>query len=254
MNISVCIDAVFNGKDFVESMNVLNVDGVIAFEFWSWWDKDVEAIQLAKERLGLTAVACCTKFISLVDESKRDDYLNGLQESITVAQKLGCKTLISQVGDDIGIERTLQKQSLIDGLKTAVSLLEVADIQLVFEPLNTKVDHPGYYLTHSDEAFEIAEAVGSPHVKVLFDIYHQQITEGNIIQNITENIDKIGHFHAAGNPGRHELYKGELNYPEIFRAINSAGYQGHIGLEYFPLEEPLQGDQLLLMSDRSSNL
>ncbi|MFK7801607.1 MAG: hydroxypyruvate isomerase family protein [Anaerolineae bacterium] len=241
MKLSVCIDAVYRGCDFVESMHKLSTIGLQAFEFWSWWDKDLEKILQAKESLNLELSAICTRFVSLVDVDQRDKYLAGLKETLDVAQRLGCKTIISQVGDDLGISRAIQTQSLIDGLKASVPLLEDAGIQLVFEPLNVLVDHPGYFLTRSDEAIEIAKAVNSPHVKVLFDIYHQQITEGNVIHNLTENIGWIGHFHAAGNPGRHELTDGELNYAEIFKAIASAGYQGFIGLEYFPKERPIIG-------------
>lgn len=241
MNISVCLDAVFSGKDFIQSMMEVSASGVKAFEFWSWWDKDLERIRQAKDELGLEVAAFCTRFISLVDASKRADYLAGLQESLQAARALGCKRLISQVGNDLGFSRFAQKRTLIEGLKACAPLLEKDDVTLVFEPLNTLVDHPGYYLSSSDEAFEIAETVGSSKVKVLFDIYHQQIMEGNLIQRITDNINHIGHFHAAGNPGRHELHVGEINYPAVFKAIDERGYQGYIGLEYFPIEEPTQG-------------
>ncbi|MBR5261383.1 MAG: TIM barrel protein, partial [Oscillospiraceae bacterium] len=101
-------------------------------------------------------------------------------------------------------------------------------------PLNVKVDHPGYYLTSSAEAFELVREAGSPNVKVVFDIYHQQISEGNIIPNIRKNIGLIGHFHAADNPGRMEPGTGELNYRKIFAEIDSLGYRGFVGLEYKP--------------------
>ena len=241
MNLSVCIDAVYRGKDFLEAMRELSSAGIKSFEFWSWWDKDIDQIRQAKDEFGMECVALCTHFISLVDGAKRDDYIAGLKESIKIAKSLGCSTLISQVGDDLGTSRAEQQQNLIDGLKACVPILEEANILLVFEPLNVRVDHAGYYLTHSDEAFEIAQAVDSKHVKILFDIYHQQITEGNLINNITNNIDLIGHFHAAGNPGRHELDIGEINYGAVFEAIRKVGYAGHIGLEYFPQNEPIQG-------------
>lgn len=221
MKISICMDALYSDKDFVESLKEISLAGVKAFEFCRWWDKDLESIRQAKEELDLTAAACCTHFISLVDMSKRTDYLQGLQDSILAAKQIGCKKLISQVGNDLGISRDAQKKCLIEGLKACVPLLEKEGIQLVFEPLNTLVDHHRYYLSSSEKAFDIADDVGSPHVKVLYDIYHQQIIEGNLIQRITDNIDKIGHFHAAGNPGRHELYYGEINYPEVFRAIDA---------------------------------
>ena len=178
----------------------------------------------------------CTKFISLVDPEKRSEYLEGLTESIAAAKQLNCPTLISQVGDALpGVSRDLQRQSLIDGLAEAKPLLESSGITLVIEPLNDRIDHKGYFLVQSDEAFDIVDAVNSDHVKVVFDIYHQQISEGHVIERLTDNIDKIAHFHVAGNPGRNELTVGELNYPNIFNAIAKAGYDRYIGLEYWPL-------------------
>ncbi|MEM7334402.1 MAG: TIM barrel protein [Chloroflexota bacterium] len=241
MKLSVCTDAVFYGQETTQALSQLSEIGWRAFEFWSWWDKDVEVILQAKERLGLTAVSHCTHFISLVDEAQRDAYIEGLQATIETAKRLGVKTIISQVGDDLGISRAVQKQCLVAGLKTAVSYLQNANMQLVIEPLNILVDHPGYFLIASDEGFEIIEEVNSPHVKLLFDIYHQQISEGHLIRRIVDNIDKIGHFHAAGNPGRHELDFGELNYSEIFKAIRATDYDGYVGLEYFPQNDPISG-------------
>jgi hydroxypyruvate isomerase len=130
---------------------------------------------------------------------------------------------------------------LVEGLRQAAPLLETAGIKLVIEPLNEKVDHPGYYLVHSAEAFEVVDEVASPNVKVVFDIYHQQISEGNLIPNIVANIDKIGHFHAAGQPGRNELGSGEINYAEVFAAIKRTPFQGFVGLEYWPKRDPADG-------------
>jgi hydroxypyruvate isomerase len=241
MKISISVGAVFQGRHFCDSLHELKQLGVEAFEFWGWWDQNLAEIRATKETLGLNAAACCTHFISLVDDSQRSAYLAGLQESIQAAGSIGCKTLISQVGNDLGTARADQRRNLIDGLRACVPFLEASDTTLVIEPLNTLVDHPGYYLTSSDEAFDIVSSVGSSYVKVLFDIYHQQIMEGHVIRRIVANIDKIGHFHAAGNPGRHELYYGELNYPEIFRAIEATGYTGYVGFEYFPLDDPAKG-------------
>jgi hydroxypyruvate isomerase len=114
------------------------------------------------------------------------------------------------------------------------------------EPLNIRVDHAGYFLSRSDEAFAIIDQVGSPQVKVLFDIYHQQITEGDLIRRIRANIGAIGHFHAAGSPGRHELDDGEIDYPKIFEAISSLGFEGDIAMEYFPVQAPLIGLKKLM--------
>ena len=234
---SVCIDAVFNGLPSDEALRATRDAGFSTFEFWSWWDKDLDQIANMADKLSLTPVVCCTRFISLVDPAERDNYLVGLEESIEAAQKLGIKKLISQTGNDLGTSTHNQTESVIEGLLACLPLLEQSGMELLLEPLNVRVDHPGYFLTSSDDAFKIVRAVGSPHVNVLFDIYHQQITEGDVIRQITDNIDLIGHFHAAGNPGRHELHIGELNYDEIFKAIDQSNYPGFVGLEYFPLDQ-----------------
>lgn len=241
MNLSVCIDAVFRGRPLHESLETIHSISIDTFEFWSWWDKDLNAIKAKKEELGLNVFAFCTKFVSLVDPSARNAYIEGLMESIEAAQFLGCPSLITQTGNDNGQPREVQRKCIVDGLKACAPLLEKAGISLLVEPLNVHVDHPGYFLSKSSEAFSIIAEVGSPNVKLLFDLYHQQITEGNLIPNLTENLSLIGHLHAAGHPGRNELYSGELYYPAVFQAIEDAGYNGYTGLEYFPKDEPLQG-------------
>lgn len=245
--LSVCIDAVFAGCDIQNSLESINQLGIRNFEFWSWWDKDINLIQKETERLGLTVTAFCTKYISLVDSAQRHNYIQGLSETIRIAKQLNCKMIITQVGNEHPrLSRSLQHYNIVTGLKACAPLLEAAGITLVIEPLNTLVDHPGYYLWSSDEAFEIVSKVNSPNIKVLFDIYHQQVMEGHIMSRIKQNIQYIGHFHAAGNPGRDELDNGEIHYPNIFRMIESTNYQGYIGLEYTPLEDPIEGLRRLL--------
>ena len=243
MRISVCIDAVFGGRPFKDSLKAIRTADVDTFEFWSWWDKDLKAVKAAKDELGLHVATFCTKFVSLVDPAARGAYIRGLEESIEAARFMGSPTLITQTGNDNGYSREYQRKSMIDGLKACAPLLEQAGITLLVEPLNLKVDHAGYFLSDSTEGFSIIEEVGSPNVKLLYDIYHQQITEGNLIPTITRNLELIGHFHAAGHPGRHELHTGEIHYPAVFQAIRAGGYSGCVGLEYFPQEDPLKGIQ-----------
>ncbi|MFD2611302.1 hydroxypyruvate isomerase family protein [Paenibacillus gansuensis] len=242
MKFSVCIDAVYSGADLEESLASIQKLGFRTFEFWTWWDKDIDRLNEARKRLGLNISCFCTKFISLVDESQRAAYLEGLSESIETAKKLGCTKLITQVGNELeGVAREVQRQALTEGLKAGVPMLEEAGITLLVEPLNLKVDHAGYFLSRSDEAFEIIREVNSSNVKLLFDIYHQQITEGDLIRSIQANVEVIGHFHAAGHPGRHELHTGEIHYSAVFEAIRATRYDGDVGLEYFPTEEPEKG-------------
>lgn len=239
---SVCVDAVFEKHSLREAVSQVKSCGIDAFEFWGWWDKDLDELVSIRDDSKMSISACCTRFISLVDPATRKAYLEGIEQTIAAAKKLGVTTIISQVGDfRRGVDRSEQQECLVEGLRAAAPMLETADVTLTIEPLNDLVDHPGYYLVHSDEAFEIIDAVNSANVKVVYDIYHQQISEGHLIHNITQNIDKIAHFHAAGNPGRHELTCGEIDYPSVFDAIHATEYDGFVGLEYWPKGDAASG-------------
>ncbi len=241
MKVSVCVDALYIGKDIYKGLEEIKECGYDNFEIWSWWDKDIDKLIEVKKQLGMTLTACCTRFVSLVAPAEREEYKRGLAASIETAKRLECKKLISQVGNDAGKSREEQHKALVEGLKECASMLEENDITLVMEPLNTRVDHHGYYLWSSEEAFQIIEEVGSPKVKLLYDIYHQQIMEGDLLRRIVPNISKIGHFHAAGNPGRNELYYGEINYKRIFEEIDKTNFNGYIGYEYFPRDPVAEG-------------
>ncbi|MGM0874763.1 MAG: TIM barrel protein [Bacillota bacterium] len=150
--------------------------------------------------------------------------------------------------------REEQHRSIVEGLKACVPFLNESGIMLVIEPLNTLVDHKGYYLDSSKEGFQIVNEVDSPFVKVLYDIYHMQIMEGNIISTINKNINNIGYFHVAGVPGRHEPYIGELFYLNIFKAIKATGFKGYIALEYFPITPPYISLMKLLQEIKTYDL
>lgn len=208
------------------------------FEIWSWWDKDVDALLNALKKNQIELAACCTHFIPLVLPEKRKEYIDGLEATVKTCRKLSCNMIISQVGNEVpGKDRNVQKESIIAGLKEASVILERNNITLVVEPLNTLYDHQGYFLSRSDEAAEIIGKVSSANVKMLFDIYHQQISEGNVINNIQRYIQYIGHFHMADVPGRHEPGTGEINYKNIFRRIEELAYHGHVGIELFPSDK-----------------
>ena len=242
MYYSVCVSALFRGMPVQDGIALAKQAGYSACEFWGWWDLDAQKVQQALVEHQMKLAAMCTRFVPLNDPERRQEYLQGLSETLEMARYLGCKTIISQVGQDQPhLSRSEQMQSVADGLKACVPLLEEAGVTLVIEPLNTRFNHPGYFLARSDEAFAIVREVNSPRVKVLFDIYHQQITEGNLIPNMTENMEWIGHVHAAGHPGRHEPFgRNEIHYPSVLSALKEAGYTGAVGLEYFPLMDVLE--------------
>jgi len=221
---------------FLERMERVKRLGYPAFEFWDWKNKDVDAIIRKKNELGLEiATIMGSGWKPLFTEEARKTFVSEIQASLGAAKRLGSKTLIVTTGfEDKRIPRAEQHAHYVAALKAAAPFAEQAQRTLVLEPLNTKVDHPGYYLQTAKEGFEILDEVGSPAVKMLFDIYHHQIMEGNVIQDITRNVSKIAHFHVADVPGRHEPGTGEINYANVFRAIAATGYQGFVGLEFKP--------------------
>ena len=125
-------------------------------------------------------------------------------------------------------------ESVIEWTKPVVDMAEKAGVTLLLEPLNDKYDHPGHWLTSSDLGAEICRKIGSRRLRILFDCYHMQTMEGDLVNHIKRNIDVIGHFHSAGVPGRHEVFTGETNYPFVLGQIEKLGYQGVFGLEFAP--------------------
>jgi hydroxypyruvate isomerase len=154
---------------------------------------------------------------------------------IDFAKAIDCHRGITLSGTvDPALSRSQMRQNLESALGEAAAIAATADFTLLLEPLNTLVDHAGYYLDSTAEAAEIIRSVHSPHLRLLYDVYHMQIMEGKVIRTIERNIDIIGHFHSAGVPGRAELFDSELNYPAIVKRIDALGYEGCFGLEYFP--------------------
>ena len=234
--LSACIEAVFTKVPFEQRLDQVKAAGLTVFEFWGWRNHDLEALARKKEETGLELAAFSGETGgSLVAPGSKEKFVPALKDSIGAATKLGCRRLIVTVGNERqDIPRSEQHKNIVEALKAGAPLVEAAGITLVMEPLNVLVNHKGYYLATSAEGFQILDQVGSPNVQLLFDIYHQQITEGNLIQNITQNIRKIGHFHVADVPGRHQPGTGEINYGNVFRSIIKAGYTGFVGLEMWP--------------------
>lgn len=233
---SVCIDMILTEAPFLERMERIKRLGYPAFEFWDWKSKDVEAIARKKDELGLeVATIMGSGWKHMNTEEARRAFVEEIRKSIVAAKRLGSKTMIVTTGlEDKNIPRDQQRAGYVSALKAAAPYVEEAQLAMVLEPLNTTVDHPLYYLTTAREGIQIIDEVSSPAVKLLFDIYHHQIMEGNIIQDIKRNIAKIAHFHVADVPGRHEPGTGEINYANVFRAIAESGFKGFVGLEFKP--------------------
>ena len=181
----------------------------------------------------------------LNNPANHDGFERDVEASLELAQKYKMPKLIVFSGnrrpgltDEEGLEHT------VTGLKRVAPMAEQAGVMLILELLNSKVDHGGYQCDNSLWASRVIEAVGSPQVKVLYDIYHAQIMEGDLIRNIRDRGVHFGHYHTAGNPGRHDLDdEQEIHYPAVFRAIAATGYDGYIGHEFIPKGDPISGLQ-----------
>lgn len=232
MRISLCIGA-YSGKDEIYHLEKIREHGFHGLEYYAWWElNDLNRVAKEQERIGVGISATCTRFISLVDETFRDVYIAGVRDTIEACRRLGVRSIISQTGNELnGVPRESQRQTMIETLKRCAPMLEEAGIVLELEPLNGLVDHRGHFLQRSDESVSVVDQVGSPNVKLVFDVYHQQITEGNVIRNAIGYIDRINHYHIADNPGRKQPGTGELNYVNILRAIKGTGFDGYVGLE-----------------------
>ncbi len=240
MRLCVPIPCFFGGMDPAEAIRRVGALGFAAAETYDWRGLDPVAVRRACAESGVELLSMCTTEFRMTDPAYREAWLAGLRESCAMAERLGVGKLITQVGSDTGAPRERQHEAIVETLKQATSILEHSGVTVMIEPLNTYVDHPGYYLWSSAEAFDIVRSVDHPGVKVVYDIYHQQVMEGNLIPSITRNLDCIAHLHAAGHPGRHEPWLGETDYRVVLGAVDEAGYTGACGLEYLPLLDPAE--------------
>ena len=253
VKLSVCLETLFTDLPVPERIARIAEAGFCCVEFWhpeATFDGRQLRFDRAKQPAELCQ-ACRQHGVSINDfalhawdgsiggspvkAADRDLYLAQICKMIDFAQTIGCTKGITLSGTvDPALSRGQMRANLQRALADAVEIARTANFTLLLEPLNTLVDHPGYYLDSATEGAEIVRSIGSPHLKLLYDVYHMQVMEGSVIATIERNIDIIGHFHSAGVPGRAELFDTELNYPAILKRIDALGYQGCFGLEYFP--------------------
>jgi hydroxypyruvate isomerase len=246
MKYSACIELLFTEFPFNERIKKAKEFGFDAIEFWEWENKDLEIIkQTCKENEIEIATFGLGQFGQMVDARDFDSIVSGAKDAVEKAKFLDCNNLILTVNIlqedrsvkplDIKISHVEMRNNITTVLKELAKLVDGSNIVLNLEPLNSIVDHKGYFLNNSEDGFNIVKEVNHQNVKLLYDIYHLQIMEGNIIENLSNNIDRIGYIHIADVPGRHEPGTGEINYKNIFKQLENMKYQGFLGFEYEPL-------------------
>jgi len=230
-------------QDPVDRLNAYADFGFRAFEFnglMSWSTDRAEQLRNRMDELDMemgvfVANPSGWNKTGMVDPQQRPAFLEEVTKAMTYAGITGNKWLTAITGMEIpGVYRGVQRTNVVESLRRAADIVEKHAVTLVVEPLNQPVNHAGYFLARSDEAYEIMKAVDSPNIKILFDIYHQQIQEGNLINNIRAYYDEIGYFQLADVPGRHEPGTGEINYRKVFKAVHELEFKGILGLELSP--------------------
>jgi hydroxypyruvate isomerase len=180
-------------------------------------------------------------------QEDRDKLLQDIRDSVEVAKRVNAKWATVVLGRyDQRLEWDYQTALVIDNLKRCAEIFEPAGLVMVLEPLNAWRDHPGLFLTKIPQAYLICRAVNSPACKILFDMYHQQITEGNIIPNIDKSWNEVAYFQVGDNPGRKEPTTGEMNYQNIFKHIHAKGFKGVVGMEHGNSKPGKEGEQAVI--------
>lgn len=219
-------------------------------EHLEWSDtKIAEMKKLARSlNLGMDTISAMANWpkepVSMVDPAQRDNMLKGVARNIEFAKKLEIPQLLLMSGNAIA-GKTFDEQyaSMLEGCKRAGDLAAKAGVTMIIEPLNNKVNHKGFFMSNCVDGLRIVKETDNPHVRLLFDIYHEQVQLGDVTRKVVEAAPYTTVYHIADNPGRHEPGTGELDYSNIYRAIAKAGYDKFITMEFLP-----SGDQTEILT------
>lgn len=221
----------FSSADFYERLDKVREFGFDAAEFWFWRGRDIEKIK--NSPVSIFNLDSAEKELSydlsrgILNSGRADDFIKALNESIPVYKELNARGLIVLVGENAAYS----EENVLLCLNAAIPIIEKENVNLLIEPLNAH-DRKGYSMPYAKPIFSLLRKLNCKNVKMLYDIYHQNMTGDFSLDEIRENIDIIGHFHVADAPGRHEPGTGNIDYINILSEINKLDYDGCIGLEY----------------------
>lgn len=247
MRYSACIEWLFAAEapDFADRIRAAKAAGIDAVEFWRHSNKDLDAVEKALRETGLPlAGILCEPIAALTNGHDHERFLNGVSATLAVAQRLGTTVMIAQAGDEQpDVSRAEQHAAIVKVLKEAAKIVEGTGVVIALEPLNDRVDHPGYYLTSTEEGLDIVDEVGRPEIRLLYDIYHSAVM-GEKIETVLEGrLDRVVHVHLADAPGRGEPGSGAMDWADRLEWLEKRGYEGYVGLEYKPTIGTVEGLQ-----------
>ena len=246
---SANLTMLFNEVDFLDRFAHAQRVGFTAVEYMFPYDWPKEQLAELLEVNGLIQIlhnlpagdwAAGERGIACLP-GREGEFQDGVEKAVSYAKALKCPAINCLVGlTPQGYTDDEVLQTLTDNLRFAATALEQAGIRFLIESLNN-LDIPGFHLVHTQDAFDLMDEVGHPNLWFQYDIYHMQKMEGNLTETITTHLDRIAHIQLADNPGRHEPGTGEINYPNLLRAIDEARYDGWIGCEYIPAGSTEEG-------------
>src|SRR5215467_11875784 len=213
-------------------------------EYSDWSEDDFRRINAKRKQLGITFDCTAGLKHSLCNPADRDALISEWRHTIPVMERLDCPAMIFLSGNIVpGMTMEAQQQSCVDGLKAAVALVEGKKIngkpaRLLLENIDPE-ENPKYFLTSVARGFEIVKEVNHLQVQFLYDFFHEQIAEGNLIEKLEKNIQHVGLVHVADVPGRHQPGTGEINYENIFRKLGELNYKEIVAMEFLPTSEPV---------------
>ena len=257
MKLSVRVEPLFPNLTLPAQLERVASAGYQGYEFGDWRAADPKLIVPLQRKLGLECVCLVGNKgvnpvgMGLCNPAERPGFLAEIQASAEAAQRFETTKMVVLSGFKVpGMTREAQHASMVEGMKRAhdivakykvTMIVEVINTLAKIEPLNPKGNnHADYFLDRTPEAFTMVREVGSPYFQILYDLYHVQIMEGNLIETIRANVANVGHIHVADVPGRHEPGTGEINYGNVFRAIHESGYKGYVGMEYIPSKDAMK--------------
>ena len=240
-SLSVMLWTIYNDLPFEQRLERVAEAGYHAVElvgeFKDWKKQDFANARRKKRELKIEFDGTTGVWLPLADASAREPFLKSLREFIPTMRELECVRLIMQTGDAVpGISRSEMRANCIETLKRGGEIAAENNIELLIENIDPE-ENPKYFLTLSTEGFEIVRSVANPHVKFLYDFFHEQISAGNLIAKLEKNIDLVGLVHVADVPGRHDPGTGEIYYPNIFRKLGELGYSRYVAMEFKPVGE-----------------
>ena len=233
--LSVNVDFVYGDTDYHEAIREVAGFGFNRIEVVFLKEKSFADLALLQKELGIRYELLMTDFIPWMSGEGEDAFVEAGKLRAKQAAELGCSK-VAYFTDDIvpGMSHEETLKRIRNCAERMLPAYEQEGVALLLEPINNKVDHKACTIWDYYESIDMLRAVDSPNFRMLFDIYHMQIMHGDVTRLMLENLDLIAHVHSAGNPGRNEIYLGELHYPRIFSALTDAGYTGCFGLEYSP--------------------